>query len=188
MTMCAVLALAEGAYLPLSEVDRLSSDLDAELPLLSARRESAWLPRIPSALMALSSAGGEQSAACSETNLYLLGGKRALDVDLIRRLPQPSSKRSLPSELKGKDFFGGALSWKGYIASDLRHVQLLAECGSGVRECEREEGVDGRVLRHAARMGCRKNSLRESIDRTLSWARVVLALSCCAGMWEHARW
>ena len=107
------LAPAEGAYLPPGEVVRLSSDLNAGLQLLSARREGAWLPRIPSELIICSTAGGEESAACSAPNLYLLGGKLALDQGLLRRLPQPPGSRPLPLALKGKDFFGGTLRWSG---------------------------------------------------------------------------
>ena len=116
MMASGALAPAEGAYLPPADVARVSTDLNAGLSVLSARRDSAWLPQIPAELIIHDSpAGGvEQDASCSAPQLYLLGGSGALDAELVERLPQPPGRRRLPNELKGKDFFGGPLSYTGY--------------------------------------------------------------------------
>ena len=106
------LAPVKGGYLPQGEVDRVSSDLNAGLQLLSAHRESAWLPQIGADLLAGDGAHGGHDAV-SLDSLFLLGGKLAVDHALAERLPQPPGSRPLPMALKGKSFFGGSLSWSG---------------------------------------------------------------------------
>ena len=106
----ATLSLAEGAWLKPGELSMVVSDFNADLSFVSAHGQTAWLIQTPVSMFA----SGDYSAAASAPPWFLLCGNEALHPTLQAALPVPSTRRTLPKMLRGKEFSGGSLQLRGY--------------------------------------------------------------------------
>lgn len=98
-----------GAYLKAIELDRVVSDMNANVAAIGTNNGLSWLLSIPDSLIA-----PNDRSRLSACKLRLIAGSDALPPGLVAALPLLPDGRAPPAALKSKNFFGGALSWTGY--------------------------------------------------------------------------
>lgn len=105
------------------EASRIASDLEMGLTYISTKGGTAWLPALPPNTL-LDSPTGSSSSSGVEWKWYLLTGAEDLEPTLSAWLPPIPGRRSIPTQLKGKNFFGGKVAYAGYS----KHLLPLLVC------------------------------------------------------------
>jgi hypothetical protein len=99
-----------GAYMKAVELDRVVSDMNANVAAIGTNNGLSWLLSIPPSLIA----AADRAAQLPRSQLRLIAGSDALPPGLVAALPPLTDGRAPPAALKSKNFFGGSLSWTGY--------------------------------------------------------------------------
>jgi hypothetical protein len=103
-----------GAYQSAPEVNRIVSDLNNHLTIISAKQNTAWLVALPKSIFEEGQVGSSSGVSSPPWPWYLVTGGGALHPTLLARLPMIPGRRQMPTQLKGKEIFGGSLSYTGY--------------------------------------------------------------------------
>jgi hypothetical protein len=109
-----------GAYLKAIELDRVVSDMNANVAAIGTNNGLSWLLSIPDSLIA-----PNDRSRLSACKLRLIAGSDALPPGLVAALPLLPDGRAPPAAFKSKNFFRDRIQYASRSTGRVRHAPGL---------------------------------------------------------------